>query len=167
MTVMPATSRDFEPFSPSSRLLHERATSNGWTLHANERNAVLEYRRKRGEYLRIYFSVRGAWYLGASRDRDFRKFHALLGWLGPQPLRPDEVWLRVRVEEPWMYMRSTSGILHIRRRNWEDEAGGPAGNGLSTAYVRCGVDLDFDATAIPAAVSADDRVCKRCAGIAP
>jgi hypothetical protein len=72
----------------------------------------------------------------------------------------DEIRMRPTAESPWRYLRSPAGTLHIRRP-------GPEDDGLSNHYARCGWYTDLGAEAIPLKVSADARVCKRCAVIEP
>ncbi|MFI0827210.1 hypothetical protein ACH4Q7_22455 [Streptomyces roseolus] len=58
------------------------------------------------------------------------------------------------------YLRSGSGMLHLRRS-------GPEDDGLSYHYARCGWYTDLGREAVPLTVGSDPRVCRRCEVIEP
>ncbi len=58
------------------------------------------------------------------------------------------------------YLRSSTGVLHLRRP-------GPEDDGLSNHYTRCGWYAELGRTAVPSTVSEHDRFCARCEVIEP
>lgn len=58
------------------------------------------------------------------------------------------------------YLRSSTGMLHLRRP-------GPEDDGLSYHYARCGWYADLGREAVPLIVGETPRVCKRCEVIEP
>lgn len=67
---------------------------------------------------------------------------------------------RVTVDNPRRYLRSPTGVLHLRSASGVIEE-----DGLSSSRARCGWESDHDA--IAETVGADDKVCKRCQVIEP
>lgn len=65
-----------------------------------------------------------------------------------------------RLRKPSAYLRSSTGVLHLRRS-------GPEDDGLSYHYARCGWYADLGREAMPLTVGKQPRVCKRCEVIEP
>ena len=77
----------------------------------------------------------------------------------PQEPTPDPRY-RVTTEKPSRYLRSSTGVLHLRQD-------GPEDDGLSYHYTRCGWYSELGREAVPLIVGEDARVCKRCHVIEP
>ncbi|WP_329424055.1 hypothetical protein [Streptomyces sp. NBC_01268] len=58
------------------------------------------------------------------------------------------------------YLRSSTGVLHLRRS-------GPEDDGFSYHYARCGWHTELGREAVPLVVGEDPRVCSRCEVIEP
>lgn len=70
----------------------------------------------------------------------------------PYPTHPQ---YRVVTERPDWYLRSTTGVLHLR--------GFMVCGALSDSYSRCGVYFPLGRESIPLKVCEGARVCKSCA----
>ncbi|WP_055696542.1 hypothetical protein [Streptomyces silaceus] len=70
------------------------------------------------------------------------------------PRHPRE---RVLVTRPDRYLRSSTGLLHLR-----SEYGVVEDDGMSNHQSVCGVYFDLKGEAIPLKVGEGDRICKRC-----
>lgn len=77
----------------------------------------------------------------------------------PEPVTPDPRY-RVTTEKPSRYLRSSTGVLHLRQD-------GPEDDGLSYHYARCDWYAELGKEAVPLIVGEDARVCKRCHVIEP
>jgi len=64
------------------------------------------------------------------------------------------------LRQPRFYLRSSTGVLHLRRS-------GPEDDGLSNHYSRCGWYADLGREAIPLIIGDEPRVCRRCEVIEP
>lgn len=68
--------------------------------------------------------------------------------------------VRVAHRPPNHFLRSPSGVLHLRAEGIEDD-------GRSVEYARCGWDTDAGWSAVPEAVAPIDRFCQRCPSCSP
>jgi hypothetical protein len=74
-----------------------------------------------------------------------------------QVLPPRHPRERVMTERPDRYLRSSSGLLHLR-----SEYGVLEDDGMSNHQSVCGLYFDLAGGAIPVKVGEGDRICKRC-----
>ncbi|MFF1298090.1 MULTISPECIES: hypothetical protein [unclassified Streptomyces] len=81
-------------------------------------------------------------------------------WAAVEKAATPDVRFRVSTENPSRYLRSSTGILHLRRP-------GPEDDGLSYHYARCGWYAELGREAIPLTVGEDARLCKKCPVIEP
>ena len=81
-------------------------------------------------------------------------------WSAVEEAATPDVRFRVSTENPSRYLRSSTGLLHLRRP-------GPEDDGLSYHYARCGWYAELGREAIPLTVGEDARLCKKCPVIEP